>query len=474
MNGSKAGHYGLKKTCLSFPEVLSQSIANISPTLTPVIIVPLVFASAGNGTWLAYLFATLGLIFVGMNINQFASRSATPGSLYSFTTRGLGVSAGFISGWCLIIAYLFTAMALLAGTVNYLDILLQMIHIKIATVILFAVCAGLAWFIAFKDITLSTRLMLGMEGLSMLLILVLGIIIMVHKGTVVDTTQFDFKAMDFTGLKAGLILAIFSYVGYESSTTLGEEAKNPLKNIPRSVLLSAGISGIFFMVTSYIATLGFKGIGGKASLGTSVAPFNDLATWAGVDYFGVLISIGAVISMFACTLASINAGSRIIFIMGRHGILHPHLGKAHGANKTPHWAVTFGSILVFLLPAILTFKGLGVMDVFTDLSTIATYGFLIVYILISVAAPVYLTQIGKLTIGSVVLSLISIAFMIPPILSTISPMPAPPMDKFPYYFLIYLVVGVAWYLMMRFKASSNVMNEIKSEMENMNTTVGEV
>jgi amino acid transporter len=448
-------------------------VANISPTLTPVIIVPLVFASAGNGTWLAYLFATIGLMLVGMNINQFAKRSATPGSLYSFTTRGLGVSVGFVSGWCLIVAYIFTAMAVLAGSVNYAIVLLQMIHVNASPILLFAIGGALAWFIAYKDIKLSTQVMLGLEAISMILILVLGAIIMHHRGTIIDTAQFHFKAMDFTGLKAGLILAIFSYVGYESATTLGEEAKNPTKTIPRSVLLSAAISGLFFMLTSYIAILGFKGIGGKASLATSTAPFNDLASWAGVEFFGVLISVGAVISMFACTLASVNAGARIVFMMGRYGILHPQLGKSHGTNETPHGAVTFASVLVVLLPAILLFNGLGVMDVFNDMSTIATYGFLIAYIFISVAAPVYLSHIGQLTPGSIVLSLVSVAFMIPPILSTVSPMPAPPMDKFPFYFLAYVGVGIIWYLLMRFKESSDLLSKIKSEMQNMHAVKGE-
>src|ERR1700757_4802828 len=102
MSTPKPGGYGLRSSCLSFPEILSQSVANISPTLTPVVIVPLVFASAGDGTWLAYLFATVGLVLVGTNINQFAKRSATPGSLYAFVTRGLGPSFGFLAGWCLI------------------------------------------------------------------------------------------------------------------------------------------------------------------------------------------------------------------------------------------------------------------------------------------------------------------------------------------------------------------------------------
>jgi amino acid transporter len=463
MKTSETKVYGLRATCLTFPETLSQSVANISPTLTPVVIVPLVFASAGSGTWLAYLFATIGLVLVGMNINQFAKRSASPGSLYSFVSKGLGLHAGFISGWCLIVAYLFTAMAVLAGSVNYAILLLQMLHVNIPAWILFGIGAAAAWFVAYKDIKLSTRLMLVLEAVSMLLIFVLGIYIMIHKGTFIDTTQFKLEGMNFSGLKAGLILAIFSFVGYESATTLGEEAKNPLKNIPRSVIWSALIAGIFFMLTSYMAVLGFKGM--KTSLGASSAPFNDLADATGIGFLGVLISIGAVISMFACTLASINAGSRIIFMLGRHGILHPHLGKAHGSNETPHWAVTFSSIATFALPAIMLFKGLGVLDVFNDLSTIATYGFLIVYALVSISAPVYLKQIGKLTVGSIVLSVVSVLFMIPPIIATVSPTPAPPGDKFPYYFLIYLGVGIAWFLFLRLKLSSKVIAEMKADLE---------
>ncbi|MGC3992186.1 MAG: hypothetical protein QM796_21330 [Chthoniobacteraceae bacterium] len=55
--------------------------------------------------------------------------------------------------------------------------------------------------------------------------------------------------------------------------------------------------------------------------------------------------------------------------------------------------------------------------------------------------------------------------MIPPILSTVSPMPAPPMDKFPYYFLAYLGVGIAWFVFLRFKASGRVLTEIKADLE---------
>jgi amino acid transporter len=441
MTGSAAaGRHGLKATCLSFPEILSQSVANISPTLTPVIIVPLVFASAGQGTWLAYLFATVGLVLVGTNINQFTRRSTSPGALYSFVTRGLGVPLGFLCGWCLILAYMLTGMAVMAGSVNYAGLLL-----------------------AFKDIQLSTRIMLVLEGVSMLLILVLGGIVLSRRGSWIDRAQFDIGAMDLAGLKTGLILAIFSFVGYESASTLGEEARNPLLNIPRSVLLSALISGLFFMLTAYVAVSGFKGL--PLSLSASTAPFNDLANGAGVAYFGVLISICAVVSLFACTLASVNAAARVLFQMGRHGILHPAMASAHRTNLTPHHAVTVSCLIVLLLPALLLSRGRGLLDILNDLSTISTFGFLLAYVLISIAAPVYLRRLGQLSPRGVLFAVASVLFMVPPIVASVYPTPAAPADKFPWYFLAYLGLGGVWFLAVRGRGSGELLRQIQRDLE---------
>jgi amino acid transporter len=464
MTGSAAaGRHGLKATCLSFPEILSQSVANISPTLTPVIIVPLVFASAGQGTWLAYLFATVGLVLVGTNINQFTRRSTSPGALYSFVTRGLGVPLGFLCGWCLILAYMLTGMAVMAGSVNYAGLLLDAVHCHVPPLLLFAAATLGVWLIVFKDIQLSTRIMLVLEGVSMLLILVLGGIVLSRRGSWIDRAQFDIGAMDLAGLKTGLILAIFSFVGYESASTLGEEARNPLLNIPRSVLLSALISGLFFMLTAYVAVSGFKGL--PLSLSASTAPFNDLANGAGVAYFGVLISICAVVSLFACTLASVNAAARVLFQMGRHGILHPAMASAHRTNLTPHHAVTVSCLIVLLLPALLLSRGRGLLDILNDLSTISTFGFLLAYVLISIAAPVYLRRLGQLSPRGVLFAVASVLFMVPPIVASVYPTPAAPADKFPWYFLAYLGLGGVWFLAVRGRGSGELLRQIQRDLE---------
>ncbi|NTW10186.1 MAG: APC family permease, partial [Chlorobiaceae bacterium] len=91
--------YGLKHAALTPLETLGQSIANIAPTATPTVVIPLVYAVSGGGTWLAYLIATFSILLVSSSINQFARRSASPGSFYSYTVEGLGSFWGSIAGW---------------------------------------------------------------------------------------------------------------------------------------------------------------------------------------------------------------------------------------------------------------------------------------------------------------------------------------------------------------------------------------
>ena len=71
--------HGLRTNVLGLPSLFAQSVALISPTMTAVLIIPLAFASAGQGTWLAYAFATVMLLFVVLCLNQFARRSAFAG-----------------------------------------------------------------------------------------------------------------------------------------------------------------------------------------------------------------------------------------------------------------------------------------------------------------------------------------------------------------------------------------------------------
>jgi amino acid transporter len=453
----------LRANCLNFWEVSAQAIALISPTMTAALIVPVMFGSAGVGSWLAYLFGTVMLLFVAFNLNHFARRSTSAGSMYAYTSRGLGPTAGGVAGWCLIWAYLFIGIAGITGFTNFADILLNMIgihHLKLTA--LFAVCAAVAWYISYKDIQVSTILMLVLEAVSVALILVLSFIVLFKHGFPVDHAQLTLKGMKLSNMGLGVVIAIFSLVGFECATAFGEETKDPLKTIPRAVIWSLLATGIFFMLVSYMEVYGVRGY--KTTLDQLTAPLNTLADLNGVGWLKAPISIGAMCSFFSLALSCMNAGARILFPMGRHGVFHSSVGKSHDVYATPHVAVTVMAVLMFVIAAaIYGFHGT-VLDVFGWAGTFGAFGFLFAYIFITVAAPFYLKKEGTLTTGNIALSVVTLILLLVPAVGSVYPVPAAPVNIFPYIFLAYFLVGVAWFTVLRMRSPETV-REIERDIE---------
>src|SRR5580704_18600288 len=154
----------LKPNCLNFAELLAQAVALISPTMTAALIIPVMYATTGNWSWLSYALGTVMLLFVAYNLNQFARRSTMAGSMYAYICRGLGLKAGAIGGWSLIWAYLGIAMAGVTGFTVFAGKLLAMMGINAPPIALFAVCVAAAWYCAWKNVRLSAILMLLLEG----------------------------------------------------------------------------------------------------------------------------------------------------------------------------------------------------------------------------------------------------------------------------------------------------------------------
>ncbi|MBD1909894.1 MULTISPECIES: APC family permease [unclassified Leptolyngbya] len=448
--------HGLKPECLPFGEVLAQSFAVIAPTTIPASNIGLVVALAGNGTWLSFLIGLVGLLFVSININQFASRSASPGSLYSYIAKGLGPTAGVMCGWSLVLAYLFTGMSVLCGFANFSDVLLSYLGIHLAPITWLTIGAVIAWYAAYKDVQLSAIAMLWMEGLSIALILGLGFLIWAHTGFALDWSQLALHDVTPGGIAMGLVLVLFAFSGFESPTSLGDEAKDPLRTIPRAVMGSAIMAGLFFMSTAYIEVLGFHKAG--VDIATTEEPLGFLAHHIGLGFLGDLVTISALFSFFACVLGSINPAARICFTMARHGLFPSMLGESHTFNRTPHVAVTVCSVLMFLVPAVLAMAHVPLFATMGYLGAIASYGFLTVYVLISIAAPVYLLRLNVLRSRDVLFSVLGIAFMGLPILGSIGipgsrlfPVPEAPYNLFPYLFLSYLAVTCGWFMIQRIR-----------------------
>ena len=191
-------------------------------------------------------------------------------------------------------------------------------------------------------------------------------------------------------MSLAVVACIFSLVGFESATALGREAKNPLRNVPRAVLLSLILTGLFMVFMGYVEVFGTRHYG--TPLGSITAPLNVLASIYDVSYFKIPISLCAMISFFSLSLSCLNAGARIIYPMGEHLVFPRHLGRAHADERDPaRRASASTSPIMFAIPTILEIVT-NPVTIFGDAGTLAAFGFLCAYFLISVAAPVYLAK----------------------------------------------------------------------------------
>ena len=436
--------YGLRREALSPMETLAQSVSTIAPTTTPVATIPLVCALAGNGTWLAYVIATAAILLVAICVGRFARYTASPGSLYTYVSKILPPWMGATVAWSLLLAYVCTGASVIGGFYHYGKLLLHDANggPVVAVLLAIAVTAISVW-IAYRDVEISARLMLWIEVTSLVLIIAVVSLLLFRNGMHWDWDQLGLRGVTGRNLRLGLVLALFSFVGFESATTLGAEARNPLKTIPRAVILSAVLGGVFFTICAYAEVLGFRNVG--QNLGSSEAPMRVLAPAAGIPLFGLLIDIGALVSLFAGTLACITAAARVLLLMSHHGLAHDSLRRTHARNETPSRAVLVTGAAAVLPVAVLAARGVSGLDVYGWMGSLATYGFIVAYALVCTALPRYLRDHGAWRPGARVVPILACGAMVLALVGNLYPIPEGVYSKLPYLYLAYLVAGLLWF-----------------------------
>jgi amino acid transporter len=160
------------------------------------------------------------------------------------------------------------------------------------------------WYVAYKDIRLSSVLTVVLEGLSVACILSLAAVVLFSHEFTVDTNQLALKGTGLHGMSLAVVACIFSLVGFESATALGGEARNPLRNVPRAVLASLLLTGLFMVVMGYTEVFGTRHYG--TPLSALSAPLNTLADIYNVPGFKAPISLCAMVSFFSLTLSCLN------------------------------------------------------------------------------------------------------------------------------------------------------------------------
>ncbi len=430
---------------LSFIEAIALSIGIMAPTAAMALNGSLAAGIVGSGVPLAFLLATIAVGLASFSFIQFSRYFAHSGSVYGFNGMALGPRVGFFSGWALFGTYLAFTGASTAEVGNFAQAFFADLRVNIDWLPLALVAGVIIWLFAYGAIALSTRLTLVMEGISVLLIAILTVVILSKVGAGGQLTAEPFNPGNhpLNSVALAAVFGFLSFAGFEGAATLGEETRNPRRNIPLAILAAVVGTGIFYVAVTYAQTVGFgTSASGVQAFASSTAPLGALGQRYVGGVMATLIDFGATISAFASALGTANAGSRILFSMGRDGFISNRLGSTSRRTGSPALAVAVVMIITFAV--VLGWSrvpGINGASLFGYLGTIGVFLILVAYILTNVGALRFFIA-RRLWTWQSIIPILAILVLGYTLYSNIYPIPAPPYNIFPYVALAWLVIGL--------------------------------
>lgn len=434
--------HGLEQQAIGLPAVTAQSAALIGPAAGSVAGLAFIVGYSGGATPLAFLIGLVVCVCIALVIGEYARRLPSAGSFYTYLTRTFGPKTGFVTGVALFGAYLLLFPFQLDFFGNFVSSLLADSGVHIAWWVFSAALIILSTTLGVLGVKPSLRTGLIGLGIEMLILTIFALVIIFQGGAAGNTLQPFNPSSSLqgnSGLLTAVVYTIFAFVGFESATTLGDEAREPRRTIPRAVMLTTLVVGIFFVVVSYAVTIGYgvspKNARALASAGT---PFNTLADRFGDGTLSLFVNLAVVSSFAALNIVTVVAVSRIFWKMGRDGLLPAAFGQLN-ARQSPHVACLFSGTLA-LVASIVFGLIYGPLNFASWLSYFATLFFIAAYLLISGGLTRFIWRDHRSEFNwakHALLPLISIAAMIWVLWGNVHPYPPEPLRWF-----IYATVGV--------------------------------
>lgn len=365
---------------------------------------------AGPAVLLAFVLAAITCAFSAFSYAELAGSIPVSGSSYSYTFATLGESIAWIVGWCLILEYGVSVSAVAVGWGQYLNDFVQSFGLRIPGALanppgVYSLVPGAAADPSCSSATatgadLSTAagqcVEVGVFNLPAVVVVVLCMLLLLRGASESATantimvllkigillffcaiafTHFDadnltpFMPLGFAGASAAAGQVFFSYIGFDAASTAGEEAKNAKKDLPRAIILSLIIVTVLYIVVA-LAALGarpwekFEGAGTEAVL-AGIA--HDVT---GSEWAPALIALGAVISIFSVVLVTMYGQTRILFAMGRDGLLPKIFTKVNPKTQTPVANTIIVTVAIVTLAA---FVPLGELMEATSIGTLFAF-----------------------------------------------------------------------------------------------------
>ena len=330
--------------------VTAFGVSNVAPSGAVVGGLVIVVGYAGFAAPLVVLIALVASLCCAVSIAEFARRLPSAGSLYTYNSRGLGGTGGFLTGWMMVFAYALYVPAGIALTSAYASqLLVGTVHVTIGGWALFVVILAAVAGVAYLGIGTSSWVDLALVAGEMAVIAALAVSVLVKIGPAHYSAAILSPASSpngqLTDITNAVIYGITAFAGFETAAALGEEARNARRSIPASTIGIVIVTGLFYLLVVCAETFG----AGRHDISGLTRQHNPLgyltsrywspsALWV-IDLVVVLTGLGFV-------TAAVNAIIRVLFAMGRERVLPPSLSRL-SRRHTP--AVAIGCVAVLAL-----------------------------------------------------------------------------------------------------------------------------
>jgi putrescine importer len=295
----------------------------------------------------AYAVAVLAVLFTGASYAVMAKKMPISGSAYTFVKKTMNPKLGFIVGWVLLLNYLFAPIIACITFGIFLNAQFPAIPPAIWIIGLTAILA----LITISGVNSSANISSIFVILQLVFIVIFcGFMIYglgngAGTGTLISIQPFLNNDMSLSIVLAGASIVIFSFLGFDTLTTLSEETINPKKTIPKAIFIMIGVVGVLHVSTSYFIHL----IVPNFTFQNPDSAALELVSMVGGSLLSSFFITVLIAAIFTQGLASVNAVSRLLYVMGRDSILPSRFfSYVHPKYKTPVFNIIFSSVVSLL------------------------------------------------------------------------------------------------------------------------------
>jgi amino acid transporter len=338
----------------------------------------------------AYAVTLVAMIFTALSYSHMVRAYPVSGSAYTYTRRTFGGHAGFLAGWSLLLDYLFLPMINYLVIGIFLNTQFPSIPISVWALISIALVTVLN-LVGVTSIAQANALIIAVQAVFIAVFVALAL--KTAGGADIDLAApfaGDGSVTGWSTILAGAAILCLSFLGFDAVSTMAEEAERPTIDIPKAILYVTVGGGLLFIVLSYLSQLAFPPTTFEDVDSAAV----DVMTKVGGDAMASFFVAAYVAGAFGSALTSQASVSRILYAMGRDGVLPRLFGSLWAKFQTPAFAVSVVSVLSL---------GALIIDLGT-LASLISFGALIAFTVVNLAVIKHFWVDKKERAGSAMLT----------------------------------------------------------------------